>query len=204
MRLVIFTRYPEPGKVKTRLIPALGPEGAQRLHREMAELSLRQAFKAGVDIEIYFAGGNQQLMENWLGPGLHYRSQAGDTLGEKLYNASEDAFSEGIGRVVIIGTDCPGLTEKHINQAFYLLDTADLVLGPALDGGYYLLGLRRACGPLFEGINWGSDQVCRQTLNAARRENLTTELLEELADVDRPEDLPAWENVKRRSRGKMI
>jgi len=197
MKLIIFTRYPETGSVKTRLIPALGQEGAQRLHREMAEYTLKQACKAGIDIEVRFTGGDHRLMKKWLGREFYYRKQDGDTLGEKLHNAFADAFSGGKGKVVIIGTDCPGLAEAHIKKAFHLLERADLILGPALDGGYYLVGLRRACENLFQGIHWGSEKVCRQTLETARQMNLKTELLEKLADVDRPADLSAWAAIKR-------
>jgi len=196
MRLIVFTRYPEAGTVKTRLIPALGPEGAKGLHREMAEYTLSQACRVGCDLEVRFTGGDRSLMEEWLGEGLQYKKQEGDTLGERMQNAVAEAFSTGTGKVVIVGTDCPGLTAEQIKKAFGLLNKADLVLGPAFDGGYYLIGLRRPHEMLFRDIPWGSEFVLKVTLETADRLKLKTALLEKLADVDCPEDLSNWAKFK--------
>ncbi len=198
MRLVIFTRYPEAGAVKTRLIPALGREGALKLHREMAEHTLRQAGSIAGEIEVRFTGGSRGLMKKWLGEGILYGKQEGRTLGEKLAHAFKEAFSAGHDRVVVIGTDCPGLSPAHIEKAFGLLVRTDLVLGPAADGGYYLIGLRRLYEELLQDITWGSSLVFRQTLAAAAELGLKTACLEKLADVDRPGDLPAaWHGLRR-------
>ena len=196
MRLIVFTRYPEAGTVKTRLIPALGPEGAKGLHREMAEYTLSQACRVGCDLEVRFTGGDRSMMEEWLGEGLHYKKQEGNTLGERMQNAVAEAFSTGTGKVVIVGTDCPGLTAEQIKTAFRLLDRADLVLGPALDGGYYLIGLCRLHEMLFRDITWGSEFVLKETLEAADKLQLKTALLEKLADIDCPKDLSNWAKFK--------
>lgn len=190
--MIIFTRYPEAGIVKTRLIPALGPEGAQLLHREMTEYTISQARRVDCDLEVRYSGGSQDLMIEWLGEGLSYRKQEGDTLGERMLDAAEEAFSAGSNKVVMIGTDCPDLTAEKIKKSFGLLDRADLVLGPAFDGGYYLIGLRRPHEILFSDIPWGSEFVLKATLEAADKLKLNTALLEKLADVDCPEDLSNW------------
>jgi uncharacterized protein len=194
LRLIIFTRYPEPGRVKTRLIPALGADGAQRLHREMAEHTLKQLSAFQGEVVIYFEGGSREKMEQWLGEERLYRSQAGDTLGERLQRAFQDALSEGKKKVVAIGTDCPQLALEHVEKSFLMLEDAGLALGPALDGGYYLVGLSGPCGDLFDDIPWGSDRVFKATLEKARLLGMKTAVLETLADVDNREDLPVWFN----------
>jgi uncharacterized protein len=186
--LVIFTRYPRPGQAKTRLIPALGPEGAARLQNRMTEHSLRQARGLKTPIAIYYTNGKERELRDWLGEDLCYHTQCAGDLGAKMLGAFCDSLAAGTG-VVIIGTDCPGIDTHLLAQAFQRLETADLVLGPALDGGYYLIGLRRVIPALFENIAWSTDQVLSQTLAIANRLNLSIHLLPELPDIDRPEDL---------------
>jgi len=194
MRLIIFTRYPEAGRVKTRLIPALGNQGAEKLHRIMVEHTVRKAEEFRGRTELCYSGGNRRLFKAWLGDHLAYRRQKGLSLGDRIQNAMNAAFSEGENRVIIIGTDCPGLNAGLIDDAFNLLHRFELVLGPAFDGGYYLIGQNQAgfskqMGKLFKDVSWGSDQVLQQTLVAAGKLNLRVTMLEKLADVDRPEDL---------------
>lgn len=192
-RLILFTRFPEPGRTKTRLIPALGAQGAAALQRRMSEAIIARMteFAAGypVDLEIRYAGGNQEAMEAWFSDDIPCLPQGGGNLGDRLRQAFAQAFVHGDRRVVIIGADCPGLTPAFLAQAFAALNQKDLVLGPAMDGGYYLIGLNRPAPSLFSGIPWGSGNVLTATLNQAKILNLSNHLLEPLADVDRPEDL---------------
>jgi len=205
-RLIVFTRYPEPGKTKTRLIPALGPAGAADLQRQMTEHLLERAARlAGhrkVRIEVRFAGGSEDLVRQWLGSDPTCREQGPGDLGRRMLRAFREAFAAGAARAVIVGTDCPGITAALLEKAFDQLGRHDLVLGPAEDGGYYLIGLRRPVRQLFEGMAWGTDKVLRETLFAAERLGLSVALLEPLADVDRPEDLPVWERAVRVARAK--
>jgi hypothetical protein len=106
-----------------------------------------------------------------------------------------DGFQGHAEKVVIIGTDCPGLNFQILTQAFEATHTLDLVLGPAIDGGYYLIGLRRFIPELFINIDWGSSQVLHQTVEIANQLNLSYHYLPQLADVDRPEDLSVWQQV---------
>ncbi|WP_013321554.1 TIGR04282 family arsenosugar biosynthesis glycosyltransferase [Gloeothece verrucosa] len=197
-KLIIFTRYPEPGKTKTRMIPILGEEGAAQLQRQMTEFTLKIAKKIEADgstlVAIYFAGGNETLMQQWLGKDLIYQKQSEGDLGQRMHSAYSASFLEGMKKVVIIGTDCPDLDENIINQAFQNLSPQNLVLGPAADGGYYLIGLSRPYAALFEGINWGSSEVLAQTEAIARQLDLRVSYLPVLEDVDRPEDLWIWQN----------
>jgi rSAM/selenodomain-associated transferase 1 len=192
-QLIIFTRYPEPGRTKTRLIPALGAAGAADLHRRMTEQAMataRQfATRQAVALEVLYSGGDAALMQQWLGANLRLRAQSDGDLGARMREAFHEAFQQGCERVVIIGTDCPGITLRTLAAAFAALRQNDLALGPASDGGYYLIGLSRAIPQLFDGILWGTDSVLRHTLQIAKAADLRCSLLEQLDDVDRPQDL---------------
>jgi len=197
--LIVFTRYPEPGKSKTRLIPALGPRGAADLHRKMTEHTLswarRWKKRFPASLEVHFTGGSEESFQKWLGPDLSYRPQPEGDLGARMHEAFHQAFQEGVEKVVIVGTDCPGLTEDLCQKAFEELDRNEVVLGPAKDGGYYLIALRRPMEELFRGISWGTGGVLTKTLERAQALRLRISLQEILEDVDRPEDLPAWEKI---------
>jgi rSAM/selenodomain-associated transferase 1 len=194
--LIIFTRYPEAGKTKTRLIPVLGAEGAAILQRQMTEQKLAEVDKLQffypLSVEVHFAGGTEQLMQEWLGSSLVYRHQSEGDLGCRMASAFQTSFVAGINAVVLIGTDCPDLKAQLIAEAFQALCQHDLVLGPALDGGYYLIGLRRLIPELFTGIPWSTAEVLPQTLKIAQRLELAVAQLPLLSDVDRPEDLSVW------------
>ena len=198
-RLIVFTRYPEQGLTKTRLIPALGVEGATKLHRQMSERTLSNVTELCCDrplsVEVCFTGGNLALMQGWLGADIVYQPQGEGDLGVRMALAMYLAFQGGIERVVIIGTDCPGLNANLIAQAFHRLHSHDLVLGPAIDGGYYLIGLRCLISELFSKISWGTAEVLQQTVDIAKKLDLSVAYLPPLADIDRPEDLQVWEQM---------
>jgi uncharacterized protein len=198
--LIIFTRYPEPGKTKTRLIPALGTVGAANLQREMTEHTISQVKElqtaTDISLEVRFSGGSLQLMQNWLGLDLVYQSQGEGDLGSRMVRSLLDAFQSGREQVITIGTDCPGVNSQVLTKAFKQLHTCDLVLGPAIDGGYYLIGLRRLIPELFVNIDWGTSQVLQQTVDIAEKLNLSLVYLPPLADVDFPEDLPIWKLLR--------
>jgi rSAM/selenodomain-associated transferase 2/rSAM/selenodomain-associated transferase 1 len=205
-RLIVFTRFPEPGKTKTRLIPALGARGAARLQRQMTEHLMATAAKLsnrpGLAVEVYHEGGNTGLMQGWLGSQFAYRPQGTGDIGRRMLRAFEDAFQDGIVGAVIIGSDIPQISANIIQQAFEGLQKNELVLGPAHDGGYYLIGMKNSipaetCHRLFEGINWGTGSVLSQTVQTAGRSELRFILLDPLGDVDSPVDLHIWQNVKK-------
>ncbi|MHB1033432.1 MAG: TIGR04283 family arsenosugar biosynthesis glycosyltransferase [Pirellulales bacterium] len=201
-RLIVFTRYPEPGKSKTRLIGVLGPEGAAQVQREMTQHVLGWA-KAliqsrPVDLEICFEGGDESLMRQAFGNDLAYRRQSAGDLGRRMRVAFQSAFRSGSHRVVLVGTDCPELDGHSVQAAFDRLNEHELVLGPATDGGYYLIGLRSPAPTLFDGIPWGMGDVLEATLSAAEAAGLSVALLPWLSDVDCPEDLAVWNRVKDR------
>lgn len=195
-RLILFTRFPVPGKVKTRLIPAFGPEGAAALHRRLVLQTLRTARalcrKHEVDLEIRFAGDDAGAMSHWLGSQWRFRPQCLGDLGERMARAFAESFAEGSPATVLIGSDCPELTEPGLAEAFAALRTHPAVLGPATDGGYYLIGLTRPTPELFQGIAWGTDAVLAQSRAVLARLGIAPALLTALGDVDRPEDVAAW------------
>ncbi|BAZ31743.1 hypothetical protein NIES4074_42160 [Cylindrospermum sp. NIES-4074] len=197
--LIIFTRYPEPGKTKTRLIPALGAVGAANLQRQMTEYTIFQARElqkaAAITVEVRFVGGDLQLMQDWLGDDLVYQPQGDGDLGSRMGRSLFDAFESSAKQVIIIGSDCPGVNCQILATAFEQLQVFDLVLGPAMDGGYYLIGLQRPIPELFLNIEWGTTQVFPRTVDIAQKLKLSPIYLPPLADVDRPEDLPIWEKV---------
>lgn len=197
-RLIIFTRYPFAGRVKTRLIPAIGAESAADLHRQMTEhtvgqarawLTSAQAAGAAAAITICIDGGESRLVSEWLGADLDYRTQVGSDLGSRMERAIAEALAVGAERVVLIGTDCPGVSADILCAAFERLQSSDLVLGGASDGGYYLIGMRRRYPELFVGIDWSTERVLAQTIAIAPQLQLAIGYVSTLSDVDRPEDL---------------
>ncbi len=191
--LIIFTRYPEAGKTKTRMIPTLGATGAADLQRQLSEHTIHTAQilqkSRPIDLEIHFAGGDRDLMLSWLGDNHSYYPQALGDLGAKMQSAFAQAFARGKARIVTIGIDCPDLDPAILNQAFNSLKDHELVLGGAEDGGYYLIGLSKLVPELFTNINWGTDSVFATTQKIAEQLGLSIDYLPILADVDRPEDL---------------
>ena len=202
-RLIIFTKYPEPGKVKTRLIPVLGEEGAASLHQSMTERTLRWAkslSRKNPDlVEIWFDGGSRRRMEEWLGPEFNYYPQGDGDLGERMARAFNDNFQKKKREVVLVGVDCPEFTAFHGQAAFAALKNHDLVLGPTKDGGYCLIGLKRMVPEIFESIEWGTDTVHHETLARAKNKDLSVKNLNILHDVDVPQDLPLWERASSQS-----
>jgi len=192
--VALFTRYPVPGASKTRLIPALGPEGAASLQRRMTETAVATVRGcAGWQLQICYTDATLTEMQSWLGPDLEYRRQADGDLGQRMAAVLIALHRQG-RPVCLIGSDCPDLTTVILEEAFSALERNDFVLGPSHDGGYYLVGCRPACDQtllprLFEDITWGRDDVLARTLDRIRTFGATAHLLPRLHDIDTPEDL---------------
>ncbi len=185
-RLIVMTKYPEPGKAKTRLIPALGVGGAVRLHRRLGIHTAKTV--RSFNPEVHYSGGDLDLMHSWLGD-FKYVAQSEGDLGDRMKQAFQSGFDQGCDRIVMIGTDCPAINASSIDQAFSVLNKIDVVFGPAVDGGYYLIGLRQQTLELFSNITWSTASVLQDSLAIVKGLNLSYELLEILPDIDRPEDL---------------
>jgi rSAM/selenodomain-associated transferase 1 len=192
--LGIFVKAPRPGRVKTRLAVELGRRAATRLYRRMGRDIVAAAAGVADRTTVWFAprrGG--AAVRRWLAglAGLEFRAQTGRTLGDRLAAAFAREFATGARHVVIIGSDCPDLDARRLRAAFAALRRRDVVLGPALDGGYYLIGLARPAPRLFRGIAWSTAGVAAQTLRRARALGLGWHLLPALRDVDTAADARA-------------
>jgi rSAM/selenodomain-associated transferase 2/rSAM/selenodomain-associated transferase 1 len=186
----------------------LGAEGAAELQRRMTEHILSKISHLTtirpVSVEIQYEGANEKLMKTWLGAEYIFCPQSPGDLDRRMGRAFEAAFHLGVDAVVMIGTDIPGITVDILQVAFNSLHQNDLVLGPAADGGYYLIGLQktsfqRAIPQLFAGISWSTESVLNDSLEIVQKIGLTYRLLEKLADVDRAEDLAVWQKIDRTS-----
>lgn len=203
--VAVVTRFPQPGLVKTRLEPALGATGAERLHRELAAhcvSRLRPLYATGeATIEVHVDGGSRPSIRRWLGAWPRVRRQGGGDLGDRLRTVLSAAFASGARTAAVVGSDCPGARAIHVRAALRALETHDIVIGPADDGGYWILGLNadaasRALPVLFDGIGWGGSTVCSETLARARAASLDVAVVDRLADVDRPTDIAIWRAEK--------
>jgi rSAM/selenodomain-associated transferase 2/rSAM/selenodomain-associated transferase 1 len=198
-RLILFTRYPTPGRAKTRLIPVLGEQGAAALQRRLTLRAIRLAERVKAircaQFEIHYDGADAPVMQGWLGDRFEFYLQRQGDLGQRMVSAFEESFREGSDATVLIGADCPELTVEIVGEAFSALREAPVVFGPALDGGYYLVGLRRPVQDLFRGPSWGSDTVLADSLLILKKAGLEAALLKPLPDIDRPEDLQIWSRI---------
>jgi len=187
--LGVFARRPEPGRVKTRLTPALPPEMGLELYCGMLEDVLEAAARSSADRRYLYWDEPGGRMELSIPPGFRETHQAGSDLGERLERAFEELLPSSADRAIVVGTDCPELDVALLDRGFGSLGSAELVLGPARDGGYYLVGLTRRAPAIFRGISWSTDRVLEQTLDRAREAGLSSTLLPRLPDLDTPEDL---------------
>jgi rSAM/selenodomain-associated transferase 1 len=197
--LIVFVKHPEAGRVKTRLEPLLGPESAAILYRVLAEAVLQATVPLPGEYEtlvFYAPEESGPAMRAWL-PGMRLLPQSGQDLGARMSAAFARAFERGAGRVAIVGTDSPTVTRATVVTALDALDHADVVLGPAEDGGYYLLALSAPQPALFQDIAWSTSSVLEVTQIRASSEGLTVHRLPVLRDIDTPEGLRAeWAGVR--------
>ncbi len=184
-RLVLFTRFPTPGMAKTRLIEAIGAEGAAAVHKKLTERTVK-IIAAFAGAEVHITGADEALFQEWLGDGLALVPQAEGGLSERLLGALEPA------PVLFFGADTPDLSTVHVAAALEALSSHDVVIGPAEDGGYYLIGVNQPHRFLFTDMPWSSDQVLPETLRRCEANGLSVALLETLSDCDLPEDLVRW------------
>lgn len=192
-RLLIFVKEPVPGQVKTRLAAEIGADAACQVYRRSVERTLERLSVLREEITFCVEPVDAtDRIRAWLGSWWPVLPQRGATLGERLADATNKTFTAGADRIVVIGTDSPWLDDVLVEQAFSAMEQADLVLGPAVDGGYYLVGLAKPAPGLFRGIAWSTSQVLNQTLANARALGVTMSLLPEGYDIDRLTDLQRW------------
>jgi uncharacterized protein len=191
--LIVFLRTPEAGKVKSRIAKTLGASLTLKIYRELISITLTRIVDLDCGIYLYFY---PTIDHTYLyDTRFIARIQKGADLGLRMWAALEEVLRTH-SKAVLIGTDCPYLTSGILKEAFKRLDEHDLVIGPAIDGGYYLIGLRHSYLRLFTGIEWSTDRVLSQTLQAARDLNLSYSLLAQLADIDHEEDWRKYVNQR--------
>jgi rSAM/selenodomain-associated transferase 1 len=204
MHVLVFTKFPQPGLVKTRLGQAVGLEHAASLQKAFIEDELHMLAEIGADVTMCCDPCRPLAdYERLFGPGIAYRPQQGADLGERMLHALHLALRESEA-AVIIGSDLPDLPGPHLAEAFAALRTAQVCLGPATDGGFYLLGLSEPLpSDIFKGVVWSGPQVLKKTLANCAATGLTHHLLPAWPDVDRLDDLSAFaarnQNKKNRS-----
>lgn len=187
-QLIIFVKNPELGKVKTRLAATIGDEAALEVYLQLLEQTNRVTGVLPMEKVIYYS---QRIDDYDLFQSHVYRKdvQEGDDLGDRMLNAFRKAFEDGHERVVIIGSDCYELTSEILLEAFSALDENDAVIGPAKDGGYYLLGMRSLHEAFFRNKKWSTENVILDTMLDIQQLSLSYHLLPTLSDVDHEEDL---------------
>jgi rSAM/selenodomain-associated transferase 1 len=189
--LLLFVKNPRPGRVKTRLGRTLGDAEALRIYLLLLARTRQTALQTPADRLLFYSDFIDE-QDDWDPAFFQKFLQSGPDLGERMYRAFETAL-QSHDACLLIGSDCPGITPELLRQAFDRLQQNDLILGPSTDGGYYLIGLHRPIRPLFEAIAWSTSKVLAQTLDKARKLDLSWHLLPELTDVDEAAD---WEQVK--------
>ncbi|MBI2070696.1 MAG: TIGR04282 family arsenosugar biosynthesis glycosyltransferase [Elusimicrobia bacterium] len=205
-KIVIFVKAPVPGQVKTRLCPPLSNREAAALYKALAKDALSAARSVPLtQVDVAYDPWPPHIEPVWMSDDRpDFFPQQGSDLGERLSHAAQHAFSSGASKVVIIGSDSPRLSADHLTHAFELLDRHDIVLGPAHDGGYYLIGLCRPVPEVFENIPWSTPRVFEETLSRLRFLNLEPGLLNKLGDIDTAEDLKRLLDFARHHNGGLI
>ena len=200
--ILLFVKYPEPRAVKTRLASAIGPQEAAGLYGHFVQDTLLHLDSLGIPFRICFLpAGKKRDITAWLGDTYQYRPQRGRDLGQRMKHAFMEVFSEDYRGAILIGADLPDLPSSIFKEALDSLRSHEVVLGPSVDGGYYLIGFRdnTLVPAVFEGIPWGTEHVFRDTLSKLRDHKRGVYILPPWNDVDTIEDLKA---LIMRSRGR--
>jgi len=184
--IIVFVRTPEIGKVKTRLAKSIGDQSALTIYKLLLKHNAAVLHDLSFSKVVYYS---EIVRENdyWDATIFQKKVQKGSDLGERMQNAFETEFKEGYEKILIIGSDLFDLKPTHITTAFEALETHDITIGPSLDGGYYLLGMKELYHTLFKNKKWGTDSVLEHTLKDLKQQNI--KLLEALNDIDTFEDL---------------
>jgi rSAM/selenodomain-associated transferase 1 len=195
--IIIFARYPELGKVKSRLAATTNQEFALRFYKEcLSNLINEAAGKLCENIRIsIYCTDKQNEMRDLYGDSFNYFLQCDGDLGAKMHHAFNEEFKSS-SRVIIIGTDIPDLSAQILKNAVHALETEDSVIGETFDGGYYLLGLNRMEGSLFRNMPWSTSEIGRLTKKNLQERNMSYQCLETLRDIDTEEDFLKWKKTQ--------
>lgn len=194
--VIVFSKYPVEGKVKTRIAKTMGNNFAVKFYKVCAEHTFRQVKKvSGKDIRSYLfytEEAEKEKIKTWTKHKFLTLLQTGNDLGDKMSNAFQNVFEHGANRVLIIGTDLPDISAEIIKSAFEDLEVFDTVIGPSSDDGYYLLGMKKFYPEVFKDIKWSTSEVFEKTLKLITDLDIAVKILPELSDIDTEEDLKEW------------
>lgn len=187
--IILFTKNPELGKVKTRLAKTIGDEKALEIYKKLLDHTRNIVQNLNVDKFVFYS---ESVLENdhWDNTLYQKKQQNGADLGLRMQNAFEELFNIGYDSVCIIGSDCYELNSETIEAAFNQLTKNDVVIGPTYDGGYYLLGMKKLQRKLFENKNWSTESVYSETISDLIKLELSYSALVKLTDIDEEKDLP--------------
>lgn len=186
--LLVFVKNPERGKVKTRLAKTLGKEKAYHTYLKLLDFTIDVAEEVQAQKQIWYSSFVDEA-DGLGGPEFEKKLQRGENLGERMLYAFQSGLSEHFEKIVIIGSDCPGISVNIIEEAFFKLDETDVVIGPSEDGGYYLLGLKKMIPEIFEDISWSTKSVFSETVEVLMKKSMKYSELPTLNDIDTEEDL---------------
>ncbi len=196
--ILVFLKHPKPGRVKTRLAATTSPEKAAQIYRRLVREVFARLPEGPEVIVMFDPPEERDAVAGWilemrpsLAPRLQFVAQQGPGLGERLTHAFARAFAAGFEKVAAIGTDCIDMTSQHFDAVWHGLENHDCVLGPANDGGYYLIGLKAMHAAVFEGIAWSTATVYQQTLHQLAGAGLSLHELPVLSDIDDEKDWQA-------------
>ena len=185
--VIVFVKNIKLGKVKTRLAKTIGNQGAFEVYKELVEITEKATTQVTADKRIYFS--DVIIAEKW--EGFEKYVQEGEDLGARMKNAFAKGFEDGYERIVLIGSDLPDITASHIENGLQALNTSDVVFGPAIDGGYYLIGQTKINACVFDNMPWSESNLLEVTLQKLNAGNISFSALNTLNDIDTIEDLEA-------------
>ncbi|MCM8542644.1 MAG: TIGR04282 family arsenosugar biosynthesis glycosyltransferase [Lentisphaeraceae bacterium] len=197
MKVFIYCRYPELGKVKTRIARECGDVIALALYEKMLDAVFENVKNSSYPFEVHYTGCDKASVDTWL-KGVESKKQISGSLGEKLKHSVSEWFESSDEAIVIVGSDQLEIDQSVLEETEENLKKNDVVLGPAEDGGYYLIAMNKAYLQLFDGINWGTETVLEETQNKILESGLSYYLLNEKNDIDYLKDVPAeWKKELR-------
>lgn len=200
--VIIFTRIPVPGKTKTRMMPYLTGRACASLHTCFLKDICRECEKTGYDIFVYYAPeGEKSTLVSILGADKTYRKQEGEGLGERMLSALREVLAEGYDACLLTGTDVPELDAEILTTAVSKLRTKDIVFGPTIDGGYYLVGMKKSHAEAFTGQTYGHGSVLQNTVSHLREKGLSVGYVRTLQDMDEPADLRDYRGRMKKNAG---
>jgi rSAM/selenodomain-associated transferase 1 len=186
--LMVFTKNPELGNCKTRLASTIGNEAALKVYEQLLDYTVAFSSKANAEKYVYYSK-NIQNNDRWDESIFEKKTQAEGNLGVKMATAFKENFDQGFEKIIIIGSDCAEIDESDIKNAFQALDESEVVIGPAIDGGYYLLGMRTFIPSLFQDKSWSTPDLINETISTLKKQQISFSLLKEKSDIDYEEDL---------------